>query len=768
MRSFFLLLLLLLAPWSLHALPVDVRVGEHDDFTRLVFDLPPGTDWNLTRNPAENAVILGTNAENLQFDLSLVRERLGVDRVKRIRPLSDGATIAIDLACECEAKANQIGERLLIIEIRRTSPGEIVPIDPVVQEKPAEITPDIPEPVLIGGADPADLGRIRLEGQVGIGPMRNPRSLLPDLTLALPQQETVEDQANMDENPQSSLTPLDIGEQVIGDLASAATQGLLDPAVMEPRSGPRPLRENPASEPSSVSQPMQADLAGALSEGFTELGHETLRDRHLVIGGLDCVPDSALRLSNWVLPNTYIFDRLTETRGAVLGEFDKVDAEALQEHVKTQIYYGFGAEARSASLLDGANSDPVLNALSYLVDIQDDPTNMFVDQTSCNGPAALWSLLDTDRLKDGQSVNTVAVLRSYETLPKHLRVSLGPPLADRLSDFGYDDAARDLLRRLERSLGEATGRIALSRAKLDLKAGNAEQAEEIIRDLALSPGPDSMEAIKTAVEIAEKTGSKVPQAMLELAQAYSVETRGSPDGPVFRDAYFRMLIQNETFPEAFTLLSTSDDISPEQIGTMANRLRKALLASKDIPSFLTYSFRLDAFGVGSAELELGMIERMLDLGLPDPALDRLGRGEGFETTARARLLKARALLELERPEQAEALLQGLDGPEADTLYARARADQGDFATARASYSRLGQDQEALGAAWLSGEWSQVSGFTDSALAPVADLIRNEQLRMKPEDPSLAVANDLAAQSEASRSTIRDLLQATRIEAENME
>lgn len=788
-RAFLTLLTLILFPWQATAQVIDVRAGDHDGFTRLVFALPAGANWSLDRSPSEDAYVLQVEGDASDFRIDQVFARIDRNRVAELTPIPGASSLKIDLACDCKADASVLAERMLIVDVspaladagREEELGRPIAADAV---NPADIpqtvqdaalnqavAPDhaqgddhvAAEPVPESGLpDAADLAEIRMSGTPGIGPGKTPQALMPGVPLirpALPDPSPVDAAAL----PGDVSQPKSIGAQIIADLAAAATQGLLDPAIQQP-----PLVAPTPAKPAAEEPQESRGLAEQLAEGLAGLDHDLKNDRHLVIGGVNCLPDKSLRIMDWAPQSADPFEYLSSTRSAVFGEFDRVDPSALQTHMMAQIHYGFGAEARVSALLDEAAQTPTLVALSYLVDLEDDLTNIFARQTGCEGSASLWSLLDMATLPKGDSINTNAVLRSFEALPKVLREHLGPTLAEQLSKFGETDTARDLLRRLERSSGEETDKIALGRAKLDVHEGKAGDAARTLQELAFTAGPNSIEAIVTAADLAERTGEKVPKVMVELAAAYATEMRNTDAGPTLWQTHLRMLLLNGEFDQAFVVLEDSRSIPKDTAHDMGDHMLEALLDSEDEVSFLKYAFRLDATGhrTTQPELDLAVARRMLDLGLSEAVLERLDRIDIDESTREVRLLRARAYLQLFQPEEAESYLVGLSGPEPDALRAEIRALMGDFESARTAFDKTGQTDAALQAAWLAGDWEGVAAADGSVLAPAAALIDAEQTTVDPQALSLRDAEQLTAESSSARDTLRALLEATRIPQED--
>ena len=122
-------------------------------------------------------------------------------------------------------------------------------------------------------------------------------------------------------------------------------------------------------------------------------------------------------------------------------------------------------------------------------------------------------------------------------------------------------------------------------------------------------------------------------------------------------------------------------------------------------------------------------------------------------------------LQLSQPEEAKTYLQGLEGEEAERLRAEVRSMMGDHAFAQSAFARVGQQDEALKAAWLSGNWQDVSQAEDATLSPAAELVQSPQTFVDPGALSLQAAEQLASESANARQTLQGLLRATELPAE---
>lgn len=750
-----LLAVLCLWPASLLAQSIPVRSGEHGRFTRLVLTIPPGTQWSLTPDTAGRKLALTLGSDKPVFDTTTVFDRIGTERIAGLAPSGDGLGLDITLACHCDAEAFVLQDNMLVIDVspsdrplNRTEAGAVL-------DEPK--TQDPPKQQLVG-----DFTDVRIGAFPGVGPEPVRDASLP----FLPDRVDADQAAVLiAERPDPvSQQPAELAGKIAADLAVAATVGLLDPAVRPlPTSAPVQEPKEAADLPHGDEHPETGSLARQLAAGLSSLDHQTLQNGHISVGSEICLPGEALALSDWVEADGNPSKILAERRGAVFGEFDRIDDAAVEEYARALVHFGFGVEARAVLALGSDVPDATLFALSYLVDGSVDPAHVFSGQAECDSAAALWSVLSAKQRSDLPQLNEPALLRSFEALPKHLRGVLGPTLADLLSTLGYPDAAREVLRRLQRMEGRETDEIALGKAQLALKAGDLDAASQRLHDLSVNGGPEVALAVVAAVDLADASDTRVPNRIVELSDAFATELRNSDDGQKLWEAHVRSQLLNGDFDAAFADLNAAEGI-PEALRRATQQTAlKALAENADDVTFLRLSTRTIREGVlpASDALVAQTARRLTALGLPEVSLDLLATMTEPGNPTDMRIVRAEALLSLGRPEEAEIILIGERGDTVSQLRAEARKQMGDHAFSKGLFSGLGDREEALNAAWLAGDWADVAQ-TESAFAPAADLMTREDTVPDPIFEGLGAVDLLSDSSAETRATLRALLDATAV------
>lgn len=750
-------------PVASMAQSVVVRGGEHGDFTRLVFSIPRNTVWDVEPNADKQSATVRFGKSGLTFNTKEAFARITRDRVTGLTPAAEESAVEIQLGCDCDVTPFLLNGRYLVLDVGPAA------------EKPAEqrqaaltLAPTVarpaPVPVLSTSPLTADFSAIRVGRNAGVGPTNDAAELLqfgprvPRLDQEVAAAETVDP-----DTPPPSI----LGEQIAQNLAVAATRGLLDaahlPEILDPNQGHSDQDTHVAatSAPAQTADPI-LDAASLLSN----VTKEPTKPGFISVGGESCIQDRDLKLAKWVKGDADVGDVSVDYRGRIFGEFDRVNEKFLKKHVQSLLHFGFGAEARQALLLGKDNA--MLRAMSYIVDGEDDPTDHFKGQAVCDGYSALWAVADPGSLPPGSDVNQPAVLRAFESLPRHLREYLGPKMAKNLAEAGYTSASADMLRRLERMTGTETNSIALGKARLDVMAGKTEEAQDRLRELATGSGPEAVDALTASIELANATGEAVPDRIVELTAAYATEHRNDAEkGPQLWQAHVRSLLANGQFDTAFKVLKEVEGIPEEMREDTRTDALESLVAHAGDLTFLKIAY---AEGIQKGKwpnklLAQNVARRMLDLGLPEAALHSIDL-MGADNAREVRLIKAQALLDLSRPEEAEITLIGLSGDDITPLRAEARRQMGDHEYARLVYNELGAQSDALQSAWLSGDWQNVQDSEDATFSPAAALIQNDGPQIAAEGVTLRDAAALFDASENSRETLRALLDATRITDEN--
>ncbi|MBS0123649.1 hypothetical protein [Thetidibacter halocola] len=722
---------------------IPVRSGEHGSFTRLVMPVPDNAEWSVEPSEDGRRLSIAFETPGVRFDTARAFDRIGRDRI--VGMSATGGTLTVDLACPCVSSVFLHDNAFLVIDIREDEAAFANLTRGLAREEPDAISTTVP-----GIA--RDLSALRLGVSPGIGPARERVPALPGMDLS----ERLPDPARA---ARSDPAADEIGRAIITNIATAATDGLLRPApgVLRPGSpegDPDPAGMT-AAEPGAPPKP----LADILRESLSSFDGRT--DGVLSIGGSPCTSADPLMVETWGSQDADM-SSISGMRADLFGEFDKPNPDAVLAQAKALMYFGLGAEARAVLALM-QTPPPVLLGLSHAIDGDSDPGGRLSGQADCPGPVALWSLVGGGDPVPGTPIDTQSVITAFEALPSHLREHLGPIVARKLHAAARKDAAASILRRLQRLHGEETPAIALVRGEIALKDGDAEAAAQVFLPLARQKGPETAAAVAGAVEAAHETDDTVPRDVAELSGALAREMRGSADGPSLWRANVLSLLNAGRFEDALSAFVDRAGIDTDLADRTGEDLMASLAEKAPDATFLTHvaDERLPSLALMPPRIIEPYVRRLLGLGLPDAVLEAIVLVPAEARTRAMQLVQAEALLRMFRPEAAELLLIGLQGDDALSLRAEARAAMGDHDFAQALFSRLGVEDRARESAWLSGNWEQVVG-SDDAMSRAAQLASEKDGGPETDDISLAYAEALTAGSADARATLRALLDETRL------
>ena len=107
--------LVALAGLPVQAETIRVRAGEHDGFTRLVFEPAKKTGWQLGRVPGGYELRLADPA--LSFDTSAIFDRVPRRRLADVRPSGVAGVLALAVTCACHATAFETQKGQIVVDV---------------------------------------------------------------------------------------------------------------------------------------------------------------------------------------------------------------------------------------------------------------------------------------------------------------------------------------------------------------------------------------------------------------------------------------------------------------------------------------------------------------------------------------------------------------------------------------------------------------------------------------------------------------------------
>lgn len=633
-----------------------VLSGEHDDFTRLVVELPDTSGWTLGRTATGYAFATRSDAQP-HYDLTAVWQRIPQTRLGSLTIDAESGALELGLGCTCHVFPFEYRPGVVVLDIK---PGP-APAGSVFEARFVGAASRGSEPVEAPATYDWIAGRKTDAGQGS-----SPRLPLPLKTGTV------------------SLEPL--RDELLEEIARGAADGLVDMAL--PGKPQKPVGEAAAALPWAnihIGEPPGVAVSDAYDTAPSEAA---------------CPDPALLDLPSWGGTQPSL-DLLAAAHAGLYVEFDAPDPEAIRQAVRHLVYLGFGAEARQTADLVGAGPPDadlaLLRSMAMLVDGQSDPETPFAVMLGCDGPASLWAALAHDRLPAGAGVNRDAVLQAFLALPAHLRRHLGPSLAEKFLARDDAEAARVIRDAIERSPEADPAAIALLDAKAELQDGDP-KAAQAHAETAVALDGDQTAGLVALVEAHVRTLEPLPAAPVEALLALRGEIQGTVEAAsVDRAAILALALSGQT-DAAFADPGASGPILSDLWRVVAERatdddflLQAVLPAATPVPDV-------------SPETGLTVAARLLRLGFPDAAQSWLGPTAKGDPPERLRLA-AEAAFRNGDARAAVALAEGLDDPEARRLRAEALIQLGDLPAAEAALAAAG-DQE--GVARLSpwkGDWA---------------------------------------------------------------
>lgn len=707
----YLLILLLLLAGTVSAAPVTVTSGEHDGFTRLVFDYGQPVTWQFGRTEDGYELAIGGPAPG--YDLTGVFRLIGTSRLAAVWPDPSTGNLRLGIACACHAIPFEFRPGIVVVDLRDGPPPKGSSFEEALT---GTIAPHL-----------ADRARPRPRARPEIPPGSY------DWLESVGEASSAEMPPEL---PNTALAPLH--DLLLEQLSRGASQGVVE--MTTPPKGP--VKGNlPDFATAHIrigdGPPLQGDPAEA---PHGDLG----------AAGQECIEPDRLALSDW-LDDRPIAEQWAEAMTGLVGEFDRPEVGALSRAVQFQLALGFGAEARQ--LLDAFPAEirdaELWRALAYILDDEGLDAKaegaVLAGQAACDGPAAMWALLAEDLPKPGLRVNAPAVRLAFSALPHHLRQSLGPRLAERFLDLGDAESARAIRDAILRAGFQPETGVARMEAALDAETGNPAQAEDSLRIAVENGGPQALLALADLVELRARRGLPVsPQDVPALEAALSEQANGKDEARIAGALILARAASGD--PEgAFALLPHAPEREAEvwallaRLGSDAQILRLALPDGRQVPA--TDDTRQD------------IARRFLDLGLARPARIWLAT-----VSKPDRLLLARSELASGNAREALRLVAGEASPAGQDLRARALHALKDHRALAALLSAAG-DQEAAAKALARGEdWAGLVASPPSPwqeLAGVASAVQPVDVE-EPTAP-LAAAHQLIEDSGKTREAINTLL-----------
>lgn len=667
------------------AQPVAVTSGEHEGFTRLVFDYGNPVDWQIGRTTDGYELRLGDAAP--AYDLTGVYDLIGRGRLASIWVDPESRALRIGIGCACHAQPFEFRPGIVVVDLKDGPPQQASAFEVALT---GEAVPDLaPRPAPRPRARPARFARptssVPAEGydwtQALLGP--------PQSRQAMPMPEPARP---LLPGADPALQPL--RDELLQELSRGAARGVVDLALPD-------LPDVPPSGPGAVQIRIGA-LPGVRVESDGDVHTAVTAE------GDACVADDRLDFANWGT-DAPVADQMADARAALIGEFDTPDPDAAVRAVRFLLFIGFGAEAQQVlgQIPTPHPEAAVLASLAHLLDDSPDPAPAFRGMAACDTAAALWAVLGHPALPSGTNFDRAAVLRTFSALPVHLRRLIGPPLVDRLRALDDADAAQSVRDAILRAPGDAGPAVEVMEARLALHNGDPAAAEERLAPLTAISGPATPDAMLAQVETHLAQRSPMTPDQITALEALLHERRDGPDAPRFARALTVARALAGDFDRAFLDLpdvpSAASDVWSllAEVGPNSALLAHAFPAGGQTPQV-------------SAPVAATLARRLVDLGFAAQAAAWLRQVQKPDIE-----LAARIAVETGDARSALRLLAGSDNPALLPLRTAALAQLADEAALATVLAESGQEEERWRAVSRARDWAQLAQYGPMPLQSLA-------------------------------------------------
>lgn len=619
-------LLLVIALWPLvgTAAPLQVRTGEHPNFTRVVISIPRGVEWQLGRT-SEGYALRIPAAEG--FVLNDFFDLIPKDRIAAVSQVADRGELRLRIGCTCYAQASVYGSDSLVIDIND---------GPVPQN--AAFEQALPDDMR---SAPVDLPK---------SPYRpDPNRLLPFITPRMAMQQAVSPgetatttevvaaevvSQTMDQSEADKALQM-IVQSLTESLGRGLTEGFLqagagpkDPnATSAERIDPLPKHTDDAlpgvSARTSIDPMAVPSAAGALQ---TQTG-ET------------CLPNSMFDVASWGSGRPP-HEQLTDARNRLVDPADKFQDGALLALARLYVFLGFGREAEQVLELEGVQSRErlMLRTIARIIDDEPVAQALFTGQVSCAANVALWALLAQESAPSDASVDRTGVINAFRALPIFVQQPIAPRLAEALLAVGAQDEAMQVLGRGGTPDQTDISRV-LAEASLMDALGEEAQAIDTITSAARNTPRTSPEALTRFFLNGVEAGVGFSDQDFILADGLRFENAETQVADHLAEAQFHAYLSVDRFADARRLLAARLDrlAMQELVEDRADLFGQAVERMPDT-AFLEFIWQED-LQVLDAVSQMRVAERLVELGFPDRALSVLSAAWEGEMEAQRNSLR---------------------------------------------------------------------------------------------------------------------------------
>ncbi|MFQ6550785.1 hypothetical protein AAD018_000400 [Aestuariibius insulae] len=702
---------------------ISVRSGEHETFTRLVFDRPLSTEWELEKSDLGYSLRFDPPAE---INLRGLFELIPRDRIRDVRPGENPGEVDLVLNCACPIEARLYRDRYLIVDTFDPAEGKTADL----QERVSGPVFRRPTPPILPVVLPDD-GALSTSG----GPVS-----LPITTGNKDAVAQRVDEARAD---------------LLSSLRRGAQDGLLDFVDPQDDTSLEGMPENAPGPPLPL-----PDLPQLLLRSQTAI--ETARPEPQQFP-LACIEFALLDITDWGTEDDFE-SQIGPLRQSVYGEFDRPDQDAAKALARLYLYFGFGTEAQQIAALYGTG-DPTwqaIDAIGHILDDDTPPPSPPPGIRGCGGDLALWrALFHPEDLPD-HPADRSALKRAVLTLPRHLRTRIGVLAADRFMNSQHAEIANDILNITKRNTVDTDTDATILGAQAKAATGQEEKASDVLQEMAddnprVTPG-----AMLSLVRLKLQEEEALSDSEMELLETLLHEHRRTLDYLIMVEALSGGHLSRDEYQAGLDFLDDAD-LSP----SIDRELRSALIGDATREAGDGLFLRLVA-QTSSRDLNPdkanAVAQRLTDLRLPALAAPFIAEETTRDTAADRRYLRAKVAALRGDVETTNSELIGLSDARAAAIRQEAEGGGGALLTDEDAPEAQQAGPERL---FRARAWDRLASQSDDDfLREVGRLARLPQSSDPSELPnriSLQDRETALAGSRATRELMQDLLDRTEID-----
>ncbi|RPE64633.1 hypothetical protein EDD53_2392 [Pacificibacter maritimus] len=754
-RNLFIIFCTLLAIPS-WAEPVQVVSGDHEDFSRLVLQLPRPTNWSA--GTVEGGYIFKPNEGEIQYKLDQVFDFITKDRIFDVQDLGDGA-LFISTDNRFFLDAFDLRDNHVVLDIKdgtaqKNSRFE-QPFDQsrfTVEKTTAQLvdtevnlTPPVPTQAMISPTTPIDIPIVA--------------------------QQHVWRLDALSDTPNPRVSEME--KRLFDQISRAVSQDLLDADLPDTESvvaEVEKLTQTPASD-ESADTALTSGAARRTDDTHIRIQTAVDRDRKPVasqtinLSEENCFASHALDIQDWGQPLNEGL-QIAAYRSQTLGEFDQPSPQGVEALVKYYLFLTFGAEAKAALDAYGLplKDEAALRKIAEVMDgVSSVETSAFKTQVDCDGPSAFWSVISREKLPPVTDQQLDSIIAYFSGLPLHLRKHLGPRISEKFLASGYVTAAELVQNAILRVADQSNDALDFLNAEMMIADGNSTNAVEILDTIVSHDGPEAALALIRSIDVQKESLHTIDPKVAENAEILAIEHRNTPlEAQLIRASIDARIHSNRPDLALQALLKGTNRtiVESNEFQRLLNSASAGVASSSDDLEFVKQAISVlsaDAAALLSDETKLTLADRLMGLGFVDLAAE-FGKFESPPSN-RAKILLADIHRNKGDLDSALAYLMHIDEPRANRLRGEIYLHMKQPRLAAKEFARGDQADLTNAALFLAEDWEPLSQQEDTQWSEVASFLSAGQL--EPNEiafqPTLAGADTLLDRSRIARERFGSLL-----------